>query len=458
MKSDTSSFGQPSAVKSESALIDPPELEDQEDTLLEKIKTLMSKMAEWIEYLLQYVPFFGDRKKRDLRQKTESEKIEKKKLKIFIGTWNMHGKLPPYSLNPFIEPPPNTKHEVNELSPNTKREVDELYLKRNKNHPYHILVIGTQECQHNIKHSVLFPSKEEWEQRLKTYLGDEYVLIKTETMAALHLAVFVWKRCEKWVKDYQHDEVPTGLANLFGNKGGIGISLLFGNTSLCFINSHLAAHQDKVKERNHDVKKICKELKLKGFLPSDKGFINVTDRFDYTFWFGDMNYRVDLERSRVDDLIRQNDIKTLIKSDQLTRELKRFDYFKNFNEGPLDFYPTFKLDITHRVSHYNQEHPPLISYQSSPALLESGVLRYDSSHKQRVPSWTDRILWKSRNIKKKVDVISYTSHMNVVGFSDHRPVTGCFLVDFDWSQSSQETKKKPKTKNKKRRFLLYIYN
>lgn len=136
--------------------------------------------------------------------------------------------------------------------------------------------------------------------------------------------------------------------------------------------------------------------------------------------------------------------------------MKSFPYFKNFNEAPLNFYPTFKFDITHRVSHYNQEHPPLTSYQSSPALIESGILRYDSSDKQRVPSWTDRILWKSRNIKKKVDVLSYTSHMNVIGFSDHRPVTGCFLVDFDWNPSLQEAKKKLKSKKKRRRFLIYI--
>ena len=133
--------------------------------------------------------------------------------------------------------------------------------------------------------------------------------------------------------------------------------------------------------------------------------------------------------------------------------MKTFQYFNNFNEAPLNFLPTFKLNITHRVSHYNQEHPPLMSYQSSPALLESDSLHYDSSPKQRVPSWTDRILWKSRSIKKKVDVLSYTSHMNVIGFSDHRPVTGCFLVDFDWNQSLE--KDKNSKHKKKRRFLLY---
>ena len=36
--------------------------------------------------------------------------------------------------------------------------------------------------------------------------------------------------------------------------------------------------------------------------------MNVTDRFDHTFWFGDMNYRVDLERDHVDKLIEKKDI------------------------------------------------------------------------------------------------------------------------------------------------------
>jgi hypothetical protein len=136
-------------------------------------------MVEWIEYLLQYVPFINNKNKRDLRR-PKPDKFEKKKLKVFIGTWNMHGKLPPYNLSPFVEQP-SMKHETNGL-----------YLKKNEHHPYHILVIGTQECLHNIKHSVLFPSKEEWEQRLKKYLGDDYILIKTETMAALHLVS--WKK------------------------------------------------------------------------------------------------------------------------------------------------------------------------------------------------------------------------------------------------------------------------
>ena len=37
-----------------------------------------------------------------------------------------------------------------------------------------------------------------------------------------------------------------GIANKLGNKGGVGISFVFGQTSLCFINCHLAAGQEKV--------------------------------------------------------------------------------------------------------------------------------------------------------------------------------------------------------------------
>ncbi|CAG8464991.1 2478_t:CDS:2 [Scutellospora calospora] len=373
-----------------------------------KNESILIKLQNFIRKMLEYIlSFFKNVPKNPVSAVSSLRKPKNDtKLKIFIGTWNMHGKLPPYNLSPFVE-----NVEVN--SKNFKKETQRApLLTRNIRHPYHILVIGTQECQHNIKHSVLFPSKEEWESRLTEYLGDTYVLIKTETMAALHLAVFVWRECENWVQGYQHDAVATGLANLFGNKGGIGISLLFGNTSFCFINSHLAAHQSKVKQRNHDVKKISKELKLKGFKPEDKSQVNVTDRFDYTFWFGDMNYRVDLPREKVDKLIVKKDL-------------------------AVNFYPTFKFDITHRTSHNNQENPPLSRNLSSPALIESNPLKYDSGPKQRVPSWTDRIIFKTRlpskcGSKKKIEVGKYTSHMNILGFSDHRPVTGCFFVDFDW--------------------------
>jgi len=65
--------------------------------------------------------------------------------------------------------------------------------------PYHIIVINTQECEREIREAVLFPSKNTWEKHLQEALGSDYVMIKTETMAALHIAVFIWKPIEDLV-------------------------------------------------------------------------------------------------------------------------------------------------------------------------------------------------------------------------------------------------------------------
>ncbi|CAH1763413.1 13810_t:CDS:2 [Entrophospora sp. SA101] len=298
----------------------------------------------------------------------------------------MHGKLPPHQLQPFIQQVP-IRERVN-----PKNSRHPYCLNGKAQHPYHILVIGTQEY-------------------------------------------------------YQHAEVATGFANLFGNKGGVGISLLFGDTSFCFINCHLAAHQNKVKQRNNDVRKISKEMRLKGFRPEYKVNINnVTDRFDHTFWFGDMNYRVDLSREKADELILRHELTKLLEHDQLSREMKSFSYFDGFHEDRISFNPTFKFNITHRISHNSHEQLPLKRHASAPSVITFDHTQYDTSPKKRVPSWTDRIIWKTMLDGKKVIPVKYTSHMNVIGFSDHRPVTGCYLVDFDWQQPFDDTsnQKKPK--------------
>ncbi|KAG9295175.1 hypothetical protein G9A89_006156 [Geosiphon pyriformis] len=360
------------------------------------------------------------------RELTKEDEFAKNKLKIFIGTWNMHGKLPPYELAPFLEAPRCIKKSTACKRP---------YLDRLPHHPYHLIVIGTQECQHNINHSVFFPSKEEWESRLKDYLGHHYVLVKAETLAGLHLAVFVWVECKYWVQRYQHASIPTGIANLFANKGAVGISLLFGNTSLLFINSHLAAHQSKLKQRSHDVKKITKELKLKGFFPTDKAFNYVTDRFDYAFWFGDMNYRVDMSRQEANILLDRGDFASLLSRDQLSKELLKNPILANFHEAPITFPPTFKFDITYHSDEYRHRRPRITQSYSAPSFCTPKICTppYDTSEKQRVPSWTDRIIYKTRVPKTNAVIVqNYTGHMNVIGFSDHKPVTGCFLVEHDW--------------------------
>lgn len=43
--------------------------------------------------------------------------------------------------------------------------------------------------------------------------------------------------------------IPTGFLKL-GNKGGVGVSLRFNDTLVCFLNSHLAAGSQELSKRN----------------------------------------------------------------------------------------------------------------------------------------------------------------------------------------------------------------
>ncbi|KAK9766644.1 hypothetical protein K7432_004131 [Basidiobolus ranarum] len=340
-----------------------------------------------------------------------NETLDKNALKIFIGTWNMYGKPAPKTLYPFIETPTRAQTSATP------------YLSKKLAHPYHLLVIGTQECQRPISESVLFPSKEEWENQLIELLGPQYVLVKTETMAALHLAVFVWKECKHWIKEKNSAQVATGIGGVIANKGGVGISLLFGNTSFLFVNSHFTAHENKVAERNYDYKRIEKELKLDGYNLTEEKAALASDRFDYTFWFGDLNYRVMEKRTIIDAKLREGDMKYLHAREQLTIERRDGKVFLGFEEGPVNFLPTYKFDVI--------PHTSTSSSSNDSGGLVSGTDVYDSSSKARIPSWTDRVLYKRRS--GKVKVYQYNGIMDMRG-SDHRPVVGIFSVEFDWKK------------------------
>lgn len=66
-------------------------------------------------------------------------------------------------------------------------------------------------------------------------------MAKSISMNAIHLIVFIHISIEKYVTAISTDYKATGIANLIGNKGGVGISLDVGEKSFLFINSHFAS-------------------------------------------------------------------------------------------------------------------------------------------------------------------------------------------------------------------------
>jgi hypothetical protein len=79
--------------------------------------------------------------------------------------------------------------------------------------------------------------------------------------------VFVHKGLLPLVTEVHSTAVATGVANTLGNKGGVGVRFKLGNTTFLFVNAHLAAHQNAVKERNVQFRKIeevmCQALRGK---------------------------------------------------------------------------------------------------------------------------------------------------------------------------------------------------
>ena len=81
------------------------------------------------------------------------------------------------------------------------------------------------------------------------------------------------------------------------------------------------------------------------------------------------NYRIERPNEDVRQRIARNEWKSLLPFDQLMIAQQTGAAFEEFSEAELAFQPTYKYD--------------------------SGTSVYDSSEKQRVPSWTDRVLWKA---------------------------------------------------------------
>ncbi|KAL7520043.1 hypothetical protein ACHAWX_004801 [Stephanocyclus meneghinianus] len=195
---------------------------------------------------------------------------------------------------------------------------------------------------------------------------------------------------------------------------GSGSEGAIKSSRILLVTGHLAAHVKNVDARNDDFRRILTELETDGS--------HLLNSMDHVFFSGDLNYRIDLPREYVDrcidDINKCPDSKKiafflnkLLRRDQLLQTIASGRAFSQFNEGKISFLPTFKFD--------------------------KGSPDYDTSYKQRVPAWTDRIVFKSSSIR----VIEYDSVPQAM-HSDHRPVYGTFQLGWGSLKSLTRSKRK----------------
>lgn len=84
----------------------------------------------------------------------------------------------------------------------------------------------------------------------------QYTVLHSENLVGLFSIVFVKTSLLPHIRDASTYTIKTGLGGRYGNKGAIVSRLILDDSSMCFLNCHLAAGQRNVRQRNADVRDV----------------------------------------------------------------------------------------------------------------------------------------------------------------------------------------------------------
>uniref|UniRef100_A0A803JPD5 phosphatidylinositol-3,4,5-trisphosphate 5-phosphatase n=4 Tax=Xenopus tropicalis TaxID=8364 RepID=A0A803JPD5_XENTR len=318
-----------------------------------------------------------------LMKNKHSNQDEPDMISVFIGTWNMGSVPPQKNITSWF------------CSKGLGKTLDDMAVTI----PHDIYVFGTQENSMGDK---------EWVDFLRGVLKEcteiEYRPVAMQSLWNIKIVVLVRPEHENRISHISTSSVKTGIANTLGNKGAVGISFMFNGTSFGFVNCHLTSGNEKTSRRNQNYLDILRLLSL-----GDKQLnsFDISLRFTHLFWFGDLNYRLDMDVQEILNFISRKEFDPLLKVDQLNLEKEKNKIFLRFNEEELTFPPTYRYERGSRDTYVWHKHKP------------TGV-------RTNVPSWCDRILWKCYP-ETHIICNSYGCTDDIMT-SDHSPVFASFEV------------------------------
>jgi phosphatidylinositol-bisphosphatase len=331
---------------------------------------------------------------------------------LFVGTWNVNAKGKDEGLDEWI---------CSDWGPNGEYAPD-------------IVAVGFQEIVDLNAVNVAVDNKTQqrsqyWVDRLRATLNSPartqnnpnqrgYALLMHQSMVGLLMCVFVKAPHRNRVKYVSNDSVGVGVMGMMGNKGGISIRIQFYDSTMCFVNSHLAAHRENIAGRNADYQNILSKLSFdvgedavrevirNGSMSqwaSGSSAVGIADH-DICFWLGDLNYRIDesMATEKVLELSQHKKLDDMRELDQLNIERAQGRVFQGFEEGVIHFVPTYKYQ------------PGTDIYEQRP------------EKKLRAPAWCDRVLWMAQE-PSHVQQLTY-KRSETPNISDHKPVYSTLRV------------------------------
>nr|XP_020647513.1 phosphatidylinositol 3,4,5-trisphosphate 5-phosphatase 2 [Pogona vitticeps] len=300
-----------------------------------------------------------------LMKNRHSNQDEPDMISIFIGTWNMGSIPPPKSISSWL------------ASKGLGQTLDETTVTI----PHDIYVFGTQENSMGDKEWVDFMRGV-----LKDFTEIEYRPIAMQSLWNIKIAVLVKPEHENRISHVSTSSVKTGIANTLGNKGAVGVSFMFNGTSFGFVNCHLTSGSEKTARNTSSCLLQSKDMEP----PS------------LTF-----QLRVAQEGGRKRKGLGRALSHTKSHVSFLTLTSRRWVSPFFSAEEEITFPPTYRYERGSRDTYVWHKQKP------------TGV-------RTNVPSWCDRILWKSYP-ETHINSNSYGCTDDIVS-SDHSPVFAAFEV------------------------------
>jgi hypothetical protein len=317
---------------------------------------------------------------------------------------------------------------------------------------------------------------DEWEVKIYDSISKigNYKKLVEMNLVGINLYFYILEEKYEKISNISKKIVKTGLGGTTGNKGSCCINFDYENTSFSVACSHLAAGESKNKQRIKEIDYIM-NLKLNTFynpeiyddkkekgescnqsleeiMPTDEennlrksttfansnAFhrniscdINLNDSTlfkdsDIWIFFGDLNFRIDMEYEEFYQYLKNNKWNKLLDYDQFIKfRLASLDWMETIQEDEIKFPPTYKYIIDSNEYDYTPENK-VQNPNPNENLHKSG--------KKRNPSWCDRIFYKKNSYETKSGkkIISGLEYNNVLNdnfkSSDHRPIYQIFDV------------------------------